>query len=84
MIDAQLDQAAKDFINHPRAVRSDGDGGFVLSGLYDWYRDDFGKSDADFIAHLLAYAGADLALMLGNAGDFDIATYEYDWALNAP
>jgi len=84
VIDAQLDQAAKDFINHPRAVRSDGDGGFVLSSLYDWYRDDFGKSDADFIAHLLAYAGADLALMLGNAGDFDIATYEYDWALNAP
>ncbi|MBX2831736.1 MAG: DUF547 domain-containing protein [Rhodospirillales bacterium] len=84
VIDDQLDQAATDFINHPRAVRSDGEGGFVLSSLYDWYRGDFGKSDADFIAHLLAYAGADLAGMLGNVEDFDIARYEYDWALNAP
>ena len=81
-IDDQLDQAATDFINHPRAIRPDGEGGFVLSSLYDWYRDDFGKRDADFISHLLRFAGPELAGILGNGDEFDIAGYEYDWALN--
>lgn len=81
-LEAQLDQAATDFINHPRAVRRSQDGEWVLSSLYDWYRDDFGKSDADFINHLNRFAGPELAGMLGNAGELDIADYAYDWALN--
>lgn len=81
-LEAQLDQAAKGFTNHPRAVRRNQDGEWVLSSLYDWYRDDFGKSDADFINHLNRFAGPELAGMLGNAGELDIADYAYDWALN--
>ncbi len=81
-LEAQLDQAAKGFINHPRAVRRNQDGEWVLSSLFDWYRDDFGKSDADFINHLNRFAGPELAGMLGNAGELDIADYAYDWALN--
>lgn len=83
-LEAQLDQAARDFINHPRAVRAgvDGDGGLVLSSLYDWYRDDFGARDADFIAHLKRFAGPDLMALLGNADGVEIAGYEYDWDLN--
>ncbi|MBC05451.1 DUF547 domain-containing protein [Thalassospira sp.] len=82
-LDDQLDQAAKGFINHSRAVRVGADGGLVLSSLYDWYRDDFRKSDADFIAHLRAFAGPKLAAILGDTTELDIADYEYDWALNA-
>lgn len=81
-LETQLDQAAKGFINHPRAVRRNQDGEWVLSSLYDWYRDDFGKSDPDFINHLNRFAAPELAGMLGNAGELDIADYAYDWALN--
>ncbi len=81
-LDTQLDQAARDFINHSRAVRVQDDGRFVLSSLYDWYRDDFGKSDSDFIAHLKSFAGQELMAILGDINDLDIAGYEYDWALN--
>ena len=84
MLDAQLDRAATGFINHPRSVRRNGDGAFVLSQLYDWYRDDFGKSDADFISHLTRYAGPELAAQLkADAPRLDISGYEYDWTLNA-
>ncbi|MBP3127627.1 DUF547 domain-containing protein [Thalassospira sp. ER-Se-21-Dark] len=82
-LEAQLDQAARDFINHPRAVRINADGGLVLSSLYDWYRDDFGKSDAEFIAHLRKFAGSELTKALGGITELDVADYEYDWALNA-
>ena len=82
-LDTQLDQAARDFINHSRAVRVQDDGRFVLSSLYDWYRDDFGKSDSEFIAHLKSFAGPELMAILGDINDLDIAGYEYDWALNA-
>lgn len=81
-LEAQLDQAARDFINHPRAVRINADGGLVLSSLYDWYRDDFGKSDAEFIAHLRKFAGPELMKAPGDITELDIADYEYDWALN--
>lgn len=81
-LEAQLDMAAKDFINHPRAVRRNQDGEWVLSSLYDWYRDDFGKDDADFINHLKSFAEPELAGMLGNVDELDIADYAYDWALN--
>lgn len=82
-LEAQLDAAARGFVNHPRAVQVNDDGSVVLSSLYDWYRDDFGKSDTDFIAHLARYAGPELMRRLTALGDdLDIADYQYDWALN--
>ncbi|WP_289078495.1 DUF547 domain-containing protein [uncultured Thalassospira sp.] len=83
-IESQLDQAARGFINHARAIHSDGDGGFVISSLYDWYRDDFGAGDAQFVAHLLTFAGPELTAQLDHIGGFDVSDDEYDWALNAP
>ena len=81
-LDAQLDQAARGFINHPRAVHINDDGRFVLSSLYDWYRDDFGKSDADFIAHLNKFAAPALAAKLSDITELEVEEYQYDWALN--
>jgi hypothetical protein len=83
-LEVQLDQAAKDFINHPRAVHAKDDGSLVLSSLYDWYRDDFGKRDAEFIAHLKAFAGPELMAALDDITKLDINGHEYDWALNGP
>ncbi|MDG4721564.1 MULTISPECIES: DUF547 domain-containing protein [Thalassospira] len=83
-LEDQLDRAATGFINHPRAIHSDGDGGFVISSLYNWYREDFGARDAQFVAHLFTYAGAELTALLDGIGRFDVSDDVYDWALNAP
>lgn len=84
LLEDQLDQAARGFINHPRAIYRDGDGGFVLSSLYDWYREDFGARDVQFVTHLLTYAGPELTAQLDGIGRFDVSDDVYDWALNAP
>ena len=75
-----LEQAAKDYINHPRGVQVQGDE-LVVSSIYDWYKSDFGGTDAGVIAHLKKYARPELAEILDNYDDFD--DY-YDWNLNAP
>ena len=78
-----LEKAAKEFVNHPRGVRFAEDGrSVVLSGVYDWYQEDFGGDEAGVLGHLARYAEADLAERLrAFRGDVD---YSYDWALNAP
>lgn len=78
-----LEEAAKAYVNHPRGVRLADDGrSVVVSGVYDWYQEDFGGDEAGVLRHLARYAEADLAERLRDfRGDVD---YSYDWALNAP
>jgi hypothetical protein len=77
-----LDQAARDYVNHPRGVTlRDGASG-VVSSIYFWYREDFGDSEAGVLEHLRKYAEGDLAAQLR---DFDGSLdHGYDWSLNAP
>ncbi len=77
---ADLDQAARDYINHPRAVQVTGKG-LVLSSIYKWYRKDFGDSDADILSHLAAFAAPPLRAVLDRRPA--ITGYAYDWDLNA-
>ncbi|MBO9509409.1 DUF547 domain-containing protein [Thalassospira sp. A3_1] len=83
-IEEQLDKAALAFIRDERAVRLAEDGsGVELSSLFDWYRSDFGKSDAAFSDHLARYAGLEFATWLSVHGvDLPISGYHYDWSLN--
>lgn len=79
-IDAQLDAAARAFVNHPRGVRFD-DGALVVSSIYAWFQEDFGGTEQGVIRYLLSYAEPPLAERLRrHAGGFDDA---YDWRLNA-
>ena len=78
-LEAMLDEAARDYVNHPRGAAIV-DGKLMLSRIYDWYRDDFGTSDAGVIQHLARYAGDDLASKL--RGFNRISDYRYDWGLN--
>jgi hypothetical protein len=78
-LDNMLTQGARDYINHPRAVRVRA-GGVTLSRIYSWYRTDFGSSDAEVLRHLAAYAAPELKKQL--AGIETIAGYDYDWTLN--
>lgn len=81
-LDAQLDAAARSFVNHPRAV-SLHNGRLILSNIYQWYAKDFGDgSPAAIVAHIRRYAAPALAAQL--AGRAEIDGYQYDWQLNAP
>ena len=77
--DTLLNKAARDYVNHPRGVRFE-DNKLVVSSIYHWYRDDFGKSDSNVIKHLIEYAEPPLKQkLLVYSGGFDDA---YDWQLN--
>ncbi len=79
-LNADLDAAARAYINHARGVRVGADGALRVSSIYRWFRDDFGGADANVIAHLRRYASPDLARRLERVTR--IAGHSYDWALN--
>jgi hypothetical protein len=78
-LDRQLDAAAIEFVNHPRAVSLEDDG-LIVSSIYRWFGDDFGGTDRKILAHLKAYANPDLAMKL--EGFASIGDDRYDWRLN--
>ena len=74
--------AAREYVNHPRGVSFMEDDLIVISSIYDWYSEDFGKSKQNIIRHLVSYADEGLAKELRKfKGTMD---YEYDWSLNCP
>ena len=75
-----LEQGAKEYVNHPRGVSVE-DGKLLVSSIYDWYKEDFGDTDAGVLAHLKKYAAPDLVALLDRYDSFDDG---YDWTLNAP
>lgn len=77
-MEAQLEAAARAFVNHPRGARVEA-GALTVSSLYDWYEADFGGSDRSVLAHLRHYAEPPLARRL--AGIERIAGHAYDWTL---
>lgn len=78
-LDQQMDQAARDFINHERGVNVER-GRLVVSSIYEWFGEDFGDGDRDIIAHLKGYAAPDLAEKLSSISS--IYDDRYDWRLN--
>ena len=79
-LEADLDAAARAFINHPRAALVLASGGLRTSSIYKWFREDFGGDEAGVIAHLLRYAAPALAASLQNIAR--VTDDAYDWALN--
>ncbi len=78
-LDADLDEAARTYINNPRGVSVGPDGTVTVSSIYSWFEDDFGGSKSGVFAHLRKYASADLAAKIKDKTAFD---HSYDWALN--
>jgi len=74
-VDSVLNQAAINFINHPRAAQVRGSQ-VSVSSIYDWFEEDFGGSDAGVIArkasraltHTEAVVRARLAVKIRSAG----------------
>ena len=78
---ADLDAAARAYVNHPRGV-TPVSGGIKVSRIYRWFREDFSDSEAGVIAHLLQFAEPDLAAHI--AAHPHIRGHQYDWSLNRP
>lgn len=77
--DALMDQAARDYVNHPRGAQVSG-GKLTVSSIYIWFQEDFGGTDESVIAHLRRYAAPALDAQLDNIGS--IADHRYNWKLN--
>jgi hypothetical protein len=80
-LEADLDAAARTFINSPRGVALRPDGRLTVSSIYRWFREDFGGNDAGVLAHLGRYAAGDLKARI-DAGA-RIGGDAYDWSINA-
>jgi len=79
-LEALLEQAASDYINHPRGVSVDNDR-LQLSKIFQWYSDDFGDDFVALKGHLSQYAKP---LLRSKLQEFKSASYKYDWRLNRP
>lgn len=79
-LDAQLEAAARAYINHPRGVTTSDNGRLTVSTIYRWFQKDFGDGESDVIRHLMRYADDPLREKLAAASG--ISGYEYNWSLN--
>ena len=74
-----LEQAAREYVNDPRAAEFV-DGRLIVSSIYEWFKEDFGDSDEGVIEHLKKYAESDLAASLATVRR--LGGHFYDWTLN--
>ncbi|MEM1044582.1 MAG: DUF547 domain-containing protein [Pseudomonadota bacterium] len=75
-----MDRAARTFINSPHGVSVAADGSVTLSKIFNWFRADFGRSEADVLKHVASYADPQVRAALAAPQS---VTYKYDWALNS-
>lgn len=78
-LEADLDQAGKDYISSSRGIRVNGDS-LTASKIFDWYEEDFGADEEDVLTYLAQFATGDKKSAMQNANEID--DYEYDWSLN--
>lgn len=79
-LDADLDRAARAYVNDPRGVTIRNNGTLQVSTIYKWFRADFGGSEQSLIAHFLDYAEPALAEQI--RANPRITKHAYDWDLN--
>jgi len=74
-----LEKGAREYVNHRRGARVEGER-LQLSSIYDWFEVDFGGSSEGVLTHLRRYADGALAAALDDVPGRP--SYDYDWALN--
>jgi len=82
-LDAQLDEAARSFINDPTRNRFELERGQAwVSPIFDWFDEDFAATDGSVPAFLARYVRApDVAKRLAD-GELRLRFDRYDWGLN--
>lgn len=79
---AQLDDQMRVWLNDRTKNRiPDTRDRIALSAIFDWFRDDFGGSDAAVQRFLAPYASGDVAARL-TRGAYRVRHLPYDWRLN--
>jgi hypothetical protein len=79
ILNAQLDDATRSFLNNPGSYKFD-DNKFYVSRIFKWFGEDF---DHDVLGFYLKYAEGDLKRKLeAGQGKLDIRYLDYDWGLN--
>lgn len=83
-LDERLDEAAREYLSHPRGLVIEEDAGVVLlSMLFDWYSADFGSSRPEVLKALSQYMPEEQAeYVRENALKVKIRFIDYDWSLN--
>jgi hypothetical protein len=75
-----LEQGARDYINHPRGAKMQGEI-LILSKIYEWYQADFGGNEEGILLHLQQYSTKEWLKSL-QTEEVEIE-YQYSWLLNA-
>ena len=78
-LEAQLEKAAKDYVNSNRGAVVRGNR-LSISKIYVWFKKDFGGNDAGVLAHLKKYASPKLKEKITKIGSINSSFY--DWTLN--
>lgn len=78
-LEITLEAAARDFINSPRGMAIE-NGQIVLSGIFKWYRRDFGGDERAVLAHIARYADKPRRAAIERR--LPVTRYDYDWRLN--
>ena len=78
-LDAQLDAAARAYVNHPRGFNVTGKK-VRASSIYDWFQKDFGGDEGGVLDHARTYATPELQAKFKGMKSID--GYDYDWSLN--
>lgn len=79
-LEAQLDEAARSFVNHSRAVRVQDDE-VVLSRMFKWNQEDFGANNQEVKSYLKQYLPPDTAEKIDQTTR---VRYQFNWSLNGP
>lgn len=84
-LDADLDEAARAFVAHPRGISVDDNGEIDASSIYKWFDDDFGGTERGVLEHVSQYAEGEKldAIRAALASGEGIDDYGYNWDLNA-
>ncbi len=72
--------AAKAYIRSSRGLSVMPDGSLAASSIYQWFKKDFGQTQAQVLEHMLPFANPAQAAAI-KAGS-SIKHYHYDWSLN--
>ncbi|QYZ67820.1 MAG: hypothetical protein OI74_02765 [Gammaproteobacteria bacterium (ex Lamellibrachia satsuma)] len=78
--DSLLELASRQYINHHRGVNIE-DEKLTVSSIYHWFKDDFGGSDQQLLAHFRRYAEPALLTRLSKIDE--IEDHHYNWRLNS-
>jgi hypothetical protein len=79
VLNQQLDDATRSFINNPKSYRLEGRDLYV-SRIFKWFSEDFNE---DALGFFLQYANGELKMNLATQAErINVQYLEYDWSLN--